>query len=37
MKKEEYSSILVSLEKIIQIFDIKDIDASPIISGPTDI
>mgnify|MGYP001029646498 CR=1 FL=1 len=37
MKKEEYLSILVSLEKIIQIFDIKDIDASPIISGPTDI
>ena len=33
----EYNSILISLEKIIKLFDIEDIDASPIISGQTEL
>lgn len=37
INESDYNMILVSLEKIIDIFDIKDIDASPIISGQTDI
>ena len=34
---EEYQQILVSFKTIIKIFDIDDIDASPIISGQTEI
>lgn len=37
IENTDYSTILVSLEKIIEIFDLKDIDASPIISGQTNI
>ena len=33
---EEYQQILVSFKTIIKIFDIDDIDASPIISGQTE-
>jgi len=35
--EEEFSQIIVSLETIIELFDIKDLDASPIISGQTEI
>ncbi len=34
---EEYQQILVSFKTIIKIFDIDDVDASPIISGQTEI
>ena len=34
---EEYQKILVSFKTIIKIFDIDDLDASPIISGQTEI
>lgn len=37
MEEKDYVTILVSLEKIIELFDIDDIDASPIISGQTEI
>ncbi len=33
----EYQQILVSFQTIIKIFDIDDVDASPIISGQTEI
>ena len=37
LTEEEYQQILVSFQNIIEIFDIENIDASPIISGQTDI
>lgn len=37
LSDEEYQRILVSFKTIIDIFDIEDLDASPIISGQTNI
>ncbi len=37
LKDEEYQQIIDSFKTIIQVFDIDDIDASPIISGQTEI
>ena len=37
LTEEEYQQILVSFKTIIKIFDINDVDASPIISGQTEI
>ena len=37
LTEEEYRQILVSFQTIIEIFDIDNVDASPIISGQTDI
>ena len=37
LTEEEYRQILVSFQNIIEIFDIDNVDASPIISGQTDI
>jgi len=34
VSEDEFNQIIVSLETLIELFDINDIDASPIISGP---
>jgi len=37
VSEDEFNQIIVSLETLIELFDINDIDASPIISGPVKI
>jgi hypothetical protein len=36
IQDQDFDQILVSFETVIDLFDINDIDASPIISGQTE-